>query len=1079
MAITYIQPGTPLETDLWDNIYGELDRKINLITNNKSIIFLETGLLSSKKYYFFDGIEGRVGDLLNQNISDCLGRRVPNGNVGWYGYLFNSNNTSGEYRHSVYESGLASVVLGSDSITGCYATYTGLSESLAVPRGQSFYRVTGINIINSGSGYGEFTYLSFPPKPGFGPYFTAKCGALTDGRYPNFGSGAITGFNFAPPLDELGYPTMDRPAEEVSNGVYFGSGPDTIEINPVNGSGTGFLGIPLLENVNANIKFVNPYLADGYGKLFQVELIFEGNSMFTFPKEYDKYKFFRIHNLNNSSLNFTFESGAPPGSGMDTSAGEQFSITIPKHSSRCVRRDFGRYTLGYVNFQKIISGDGRFDDDFPDAFNNVYDPIDHALSYLNHNSISSRCTFNKTKYWNSESLYFGEGKPFKEKNDDTLYGDILYHTGDILMTHVYTGNFCSRPGQPLGGSIGDRGREYTPSGYFETKIISYSGGQFPLEQFLAQSGLSGIKSSDKFCLTYTGTGTNCSGDFRQTRFIKTKVHLLQNTTDFYTLCGTSGIDQGLVQAQIDVLNNAFSAYNNPNPYIQFEWDQNLIITNFTGVAASGSPPSSLGTWPGVLANGDGNPPPANYDEFQTISPAINPDNFLNIWIFECTGEGCTSFANYPDTHGAPWDGVSMKAGNFFLNPCQPGSESGHILIHEVGHYLGLPHLWAGHDRPGQTDDGISDTPNQDGPIYGCPKPPPFASDGVTRALTNNYMNYTDCTNSFTSGQVDRMNATLDVVRNSLFSGFCTGQYAMFALKETVFTPYTTNIISTQNIGTKKILKNGTTNVCVTTGSDFISSGTYFIMGEDGMRGSFLTYGVVPFRTGAASLGLLSRYSGPLIAASTYSFPKDVNLSYVSGKMMDYFSINQAQLEATGQWLEDDITQRLSGNYKFLGSELINHGFSNLILHRSGGLALNVVGGVGFPIFTFLKSNGFHLENDVIYSLEDSYTLSSSDWRSHSPRTDEYYGVAPSNNYLFARVHECEPTPPPTKPGFPIDRAKKIYLMRNYHGGFPIDGARLFSLNFFLESQGGIERCVYLQDPGYSSLQWLTDNHFNS
>ena len=1073
MAITYIQPGAPLEADLWDNIYGELDRKINLITNNKSIIFLETGLLSSKKYYFFDGIEGRVGDLLNQNISDCLGRRVPNGNVGWYGYLFNSNNTSGEYRHSFYESLLDSTVLGSDSINGCTAPINqpfDLSESLAVPRRQSFSRVTGINIINPGSGYGEFTMLSFPPKNGFGPYFPGECGAIIGI------SGAINGVDFSPYW-------LPSP----SHGVYFGSGPDTITVTPMGYfpqvSGTGFLGIPLLENVNANVKFVNPTSpfsspeqdVNKY-KLFQAELIFEGNSAFTFPKEYDKYKFFRIHNLNNSSLNFTFEAGAPPGSGMDTSAGEQFSVTIPKHSSRCVRRDFGRYTLGYVNFQKIISGDGRFDDDFPHAFNNVYDPINHALSYLNHNSISSRCTFNKTKYWNSESLYFGEGKPFKEKNDDTLYGDILYHTGDILMTHVYTGNFCSRPN--FGGFFGGVGREYTPSGFFETKKISYSGGQFPLDQFLAQSGLSGIKSSDKFCLTYTGTGTNCAGDFRQTRFIKTKVHLLQNTTDFYTLCGTSGIDESLVQTQIDVLNNAFSAYNNPNPYIQFEWDQNLIITNFTGVAASGSPPSSLGTWPGLLANGPDDPPPANFDEFQTISPAINPYNFLNIWIFECTGEGCASFGNYPDTHGAPWDGVSMSAGHFFLTPCSPGYESGHLLIHEVGHYLGLSHLWVGNDRPGQTDDGISDTPDQDGPIFGCPLPPPFASDGVTRALTNNYMNYTDseCTNSFTTGQVDRMNATLDVVRNSLFSGFCTGQYARFALKETVFTPYTTNIISTQNIGSKKILQDGTTNVCVTTGSNFISSGTYFRNVAGGQQ-SASTYGVVAFRIIDGPGGTAApAYSGPLIATSTYSFPVDLKLSYVSGKMMDYFSINQAQLEATGQWLEDDITQRLSGNYKFLGSELINHGFSNLILHRRGGLALNVVGGSGFPIFTFLKSQGFHLENDVIYSLEDSYSLSSSDWRSHSPRTDEYYGTAPLNNYLFAGVEECEPTPPPTKPGFPIDRAKKIYLMRNYHGGFPTDGMKLFSLNFFLESQGGIERCVYSGDPACGAVQSFTYNN---
>ncbi|MGZ8538600.1 MAG: T9SS type A sorting domain-containing protein, partial [Flavisolibacter sp.] len=77
-------------------------------------------------------------------------------------------------------------------------------------------------------------------------------------------------------------------------------------------------------------------------------------------------------------------------------------------------------------------------------------------------------------------------------------------------------------------------------------------------------------------------------------------------------------------------------------------------------------------------------------------------------------------------------------------------------VHEVGHYLGLRHIW------GDTycgDDMVGDTPTQGNFTSGCPS-------GIRRSCNNGssgdmYMNYMDftndpCMNLFTHGQKDRM-----------------------------------------------------------------------------------------------------------------------------------------------------------------------------------------------------------------------------------------------------------------------------------------------------------------------------------
>lgn len=100
---------------------------------------------------------------------------------------------------------------------------------------------------------------------------------------------------------------------------------------------------------------------------------------------------------------------------------------------------------------------------------------------------------------------------------------------------------------------------------------------------------------------------------------------------------------------------------------------------------------------------------------------------------------------------------------------------GNTLVHEMGHYFGLLHTFQGGcDPPG---DGVADTSYELGPNYGscffsrdsCLFHP--GSDPIT-----NFMDYSDdsCTDTFTAGQVDRMQWMLAAHMPELWQGAVAG-----------------------------------------------------------------------------------------------------------------------------------------------------------------------------------------------------------------------------------------------------------------------------------------------------------------
>jgi hypothetical protein len=107
------------------------------------------------------------------------------------------------------------------------------------------------------------------------------------------------------------------------------------------------------------------------------------------------------------------------------------------------------------------------------------------------------------------------------------------------------------------------------------------------------------------------------------------------------------------------------------------------------------------------------------------------------------------------------DGVTVDYLFFGTGPGTAANTTGRTATHEVGHYLGLRHIW-GDEAGCELDDFVLDTPSQDTPNNTiCNDNPSRFSCGNSNMIQN-YMDYTPdrCMNLFTKGQVDRFDVVL-------------------------------------------------------------------------------------------------------------------------------------------------------------------------------------------------------------------------------------------------------------------------------------------------------------------------------
>ena len=153
--------------------------------------------------------------------------------------------------------------------------------------------------------------------------------------------------------------------------------------------------------------------------------------------------------------------------------------------------------------------------------------------------------------------------------------------------------------------------------------------------------------------------------------------------------------------------------------------------------------------------------------------AWDPKQYLNIWVCNMFGRSL-GYATIPGTP-AQKDGLVINWDVFgTTGVVRAPFNLGRTTTHEVGHWLGLKHIW-GDDICG--NDGIDDTPPQKSYNYYCPTFPKLSNCSVN-GNGDMFMNYMDLTNDacmhmFTNGQKTKMRSlfSLNGYRNSFLNSF--------------------------------------------------------------------------------------------------------------------------------------------------------------------------------------------------------------------------------------------------------------------------------------------------------------------
>lgn len=216
----------------------------------------------------------------------------------------------------------------------------------------------------------------------------------------------------------------------------------------------------------------------------------------------------------------------------------------------------------------------------------------------------------------------------------------------------------------------------------------------------------------------------------------------------------------------------------------------------------------------------------------------DPTKYLNIWSVNFSSSGLFGYAQFPEGSGLPGmptgtepantDGVVINyrsigsnydaAGNpvsggpYITSPLAPGTDRGRTATHEIGHWLGLRHIWG--DGDCSADDFCDDTPSQDGD---SPLTTNCASSHANNTCTTtdvpygidapdqieNYMDYSAdvCMNMFTTDQVNRMYTVLDNSprRNTLTAAAATVAAPILTGAYAIITPSTKNIIEGEQV----------------------------------------------------------------------------------------------------------------------------------------------------------------------------------------------------------------------------------------------------------------------------------------
>lgn len=280
------------------------------------------------------------------------------------------------------------------------------------------------------------------------------------------------------------------------------------------------------------------------------------------------------------------------------------------------------------------------------------------------------------------------------------------------------------------------------------------------------------------------------------------VHIVYNTA-------AGNIDDSVVMNQIAILTEDYNRENADtvnmrpdfdivagSPKIKFQLAQVDEFGNpTTGITRTNTATASFGSL--AIIGGD-------FSDLEKVKSTADgghdpwdQSKYLNIWVCNMSvnffGQEITALLGYatPPSNMPNWppgstagisDGVVIQYQAFGSNnptPLDPGTGPievlGRTTVHEVGHYLGLRHIWG--DGDCTAEDGIDDTPNADSESQqDCDPNKNTCVDNIQGNdlpdMIENYMDYSaeGCQNSFTEGQASLIHGVLEDQRYNLVHG---------------------------------------------------------------------------------------------------------------------------------------------------------------------------------------------------------------------------------------------------------------------------------------------------------------------
>lgn len=149
--------------------------------------------------------------------------------------------------------------------------------------------------------------------------------------------------------------------------------------------------------------------------------------------------------------------------------------------------------------------------------------------------------------------------------------------------------------------------------------------------------------------------------------------------------------------------------------------------------------------------------------------AWDTQKYLNVWVCRM-GDNILGTGSFPGGAIPSEVGVVIDLEAFgTMGTAQSPNNLGKTLVHEIGHYFDLQHVWGNVIGDCNVDDGIADTPEQERPTRGCPIERKVSCGSFD--MYNDYMDYSDdaCLAMFTFGQKERMLAALQTARPNLLN----------------------------------------------------------------------------------------------------------------------------------------------------------------------------------------------------------------------------------------------------------------------------------------------------------------------